>query len=103
MFVIFSVISVFYDGKKLIDAMSVLRRPRFQDPPERRKLRLIESNAKCRHLKKFTCKGLQQDSTSHTPLINTCRKAVMGKHPDLMVAHPTSTIFTTIGRNYEIS
>ena len=28
---------------------------------------------------------------------------VMGKHPDLMVAHPTSTIFTTIGRNYEIS
>ncbi len=27
----------------------------------------------------------------------------MGKHPDLLVAHPTSTIFTTIGRNYEIS
>ncbi len=30
-------------------------------------------------------------------------KPVMGKHPDLMVAHPTSTIFTTIGRNFEIS
>ncbi len=30
-------------------------------------------------------------------------RAVMGKHPDLMVAHPTSTIFTTIGRNFEIS
>jgi hypothetical protein len=29
--------------------------------------------------------------------------AVMGKHPDLMVAHPTSTIFPTIGRNFEIS
>ena len=29
--------------------------------------------------------------------------SAMGKHPDLMVAHPTSTIFTTIGRNYEIS
>jgi hypothetical protein len=28
---------------------------------------------------------------------------VMGKHPDLMVAHPTSTIFLTIGRNFEIS
>ncbi len=27
----------------------------------------------------------------------------MGKHPDLLVAHLTSTIFTTIGRNYEIS
>ena len=26
--------------------------------------------------------------------------AVMGKHPDLMVAHPTSTIFPTIGRNF---
>ncbi len=31
------------------------------------------------------------------------RGAVMGKHPDLMVAHPTSTIFPTIGRNFEIS
>jgi hypothetical protein len=31
------------------------------------------------------------------------REAVMGKHPDLMVAHPTSTIFPTIGRNFEIS
>ncbi len=30
-------------------------------------------------------------------------KSEMGKHPDLLVAHPTSTIFTTIGRNYEIS
>ncbi len=30
-------------------------------------------------------------------------KPVMGKHPDLMVAHPTSTIFPTIGRNFEIS
>ncbi len=29
--------------------------------------------------------------------------SVMGKHPDLMVAHPTSTIFPTIGRNFEIS
>jgi hypothetical protein len=29
--------------------------------------------------------------------------AEMGKHPDLLVAHPTSTIFMTIGRNYEIS
>ncbi len=27
------------------------------------------------------------------------RTAEMGKHPDLLVAHPTSTIFTTIGRN----
>jgi hypothetical protein len=27
----------------------------------------------------------------------------MGKHPDLLVAHPTSTIFTTIGRNFVIS
>jgi hypothetical protein len=26
----------------------------------RRKFRLIESNAKCRHLKKFTCKGTLQ-------------------------------------------
>jgi hypothetical protein len=26
-------------------------------PPPRRKKRLIEGNAKCRHLKKFTCKG----------------------------------------------
>ncbi len=31
------------------------------------------------------------------------KQAEMGKHPDLLVAHPTSTIFTTIGRNYEIS
>jgi hypothetical protein len=29
--------------------------------------------------------------------------AVVGKHPDLMVAHPTPTIFPTIGRNFEIS
>jgi hypothetical protein len=27
-------------------------------------------------------------------------EAVMGKHPDLLVAHPTSTIFPTIGRNF---
>ncbi len=26
-------------------------------PPPRRKIRLIESNAKCRYLKKLTCKG----------------------------------------------
>jgi hypothetical protein len=36
--------------------------------------------------------------TRTTPII-----PVMGKHPDLMVAHPTSTIFPTIGRNFEIS
>ncbi len=28
------------------------------------------------------------------------KEPVMGKHPDLMVAHPTSTIFPTIGRNF---
>jgi hypothetical protein len=42
-----------------------------------------------------------------TPHVNKCpltfSLAVMGKHPDLMVAHPTSTIFPTIGRNFEIS
>jgi hypothetical protein len=27
-------------------------------------------------------------------------ESVVGKHPDLMVAHPTSTIFPTIGRNF---
>jgi hypothetical protein len=36
---------------------------------------------------------------SPTPLA----AAVMGKHPDLKVAHPTSTIFPTIGQNFEIS
>ncbi len=36
-------------------------------------------------------------------LIPVAKNAVMGKHPDLMVAHPTSTIFPTIGRNFEIS
>jgi hypothetical protein len=30
----------------------------------------------------------------------SCLGPVMGKHPDLMVAHPTSTIFPTIGRNF---
>ncbi len=30
-------------------------------------------------------------------------RPVVGKHPDLMVAHPTPTIFPTIGRNFEIS
>ncbi len=28
---------------------------------------------------------------------------VVGKHPDLMVGQPTSTVFPTIGRNFEIS
>jgi hypothetical protein len=30
---------------------------RLKQRVERRKIRLIEGNAKCRHLKKFTCKG----------------------------------------------
>jgi hypothetical protein len=54
-------------------------------------LKYINTKAKCRHLKKLPVKDVYLS------------EAVMGKHPDLMVAHPTSTIFPTIGRNFEIS
>jgi hypothetical protein len=32
-----------------------------------------------------------------------CREPVMGKHPDLMVGPPTSTVFPTNDRNFERS
>jgi hypothetical protein len=40
------------------------------EPTNRRKIRLIESNAKCRYLKKWTCKGtlLQVFYLSEAPL-----------------------------------
>jgi hypothetical protein len=66
MFCHFLSIIVFYEGEAYKYQIRFVTSA-FQDPPERRKLRLIENNAKCRHLKKFSYKGLQQDSTPHTP------------------------------------
>jgi hypothetical protein len=51
----------------------------FQEPFNRRKIRLIESNAKYRYLKKLTCKGTlrqvfylsEAPSPPMTPLIHT--------------------------------
>jgi hypothetical protein len=49
------------------------RRMRENVEKERRKIRLIEGNAKCRHLNKLTCKGTWRQvficlrSRTHTP------------------------------------
>jgi len=45
----------------------------------------------------------QTKMTSKDDISGLVSLAVVGKHPDLMVAHPTPTIFPTIGRNFEIS
>ena len=46
----------------------------------------------CVSLKKYKAQGKAVEVT-----------AVVGKHPDLMVGHPTSTVFPTKDRNFEIS
>jgi hypothetical protein len=52
----------------------------------------------------FLLKGGDHSSPVIRPAMQAGQfESEMGKHPDLLVAHPTSTIFTTIGRNYEIS
>jgi hypothetical protein len=38
-----------------------------------------------------------------SPRIMGDSRAVVGKHPDLMVGPPTSTVFPTNDRNFEIS
>jgi hypothetical protein len=45
----------------------------------------------------------QEGIEKFNPIQHRYLKPVVGKHPDLMVAHPTPTIFPTIGRNFEIS
>ena len=39
----------------------------------------------------------------HSADISATWQPVVGKHPDLMVGYPTSTVFPTKDRNFEIS
>ena len=64
----------------------------------------------CRELSGILCLARMERShqmglkdTERKPFGFMYQRPVVGKHPDLMVGHPTSTVFPTKDRNFEIS